>query len=273
MHYCSIRRRILLVPWRRLEYICNERHTHPTPPTDVVGGRPPSYRPRSPTRGLAAPSDGRDVVVRNNGADLGRGVTSCAVWIEMAELLARAAASSHAVVFPWAAALLHDLLTSLDLGAHGISPKTRVALHVPNGPLAATVLLATMVRYCAVPLDPLAPAASIASRLTKSRARCLITVPELLAVAPKVSGLPLHRSWRFSSKPDWLMTWPTVSLAFQRMRQACSAAVANPRRRLCRKLQARPSSMALGGCRSSKCRPMCRRASSERAKSRRSSIG
>ena len=101
----------------------------------------------------------------------------------MAELLAFAQGSTQAVVLPMESEALHDLLTSLDLGAHGTSMKARVALLVPNGALAATVTLATMVRYCAVPLNPQEPAAAIASRLARSRAQCLVTVPELADAA------------------------------------------------------------------------------------------
>ena len=114
--------------------------------------------------------------------------------VGMAELLSRVAASSHAVVQPWTTARLHDLLASFDLGSHGITAQSRVALYLPNGPLAATVLLATMTRYCAVPLDPQEPAAAIAARLAKSRVRCLVSVPGLsdaAQAAAAAASLPL----------------------------------------------------------------------------------
>ena len=112
----------------------------------------------------------------------------------MTELLSRLAGSSHAVVYPWTTARLHDLLASFDLGSHGVTAQSRVALYLPNGPLAATVLLATMTRYCAVPLDPQEPVAAIAARLTKSRARCLVTVlglSDAAQAAAAAAALPL----------------------------------------------------------------------------------
>lgn len=112
----------------------------------------------------------------------------------MAELLDQVAASAHAVVFPWTSNALRDLLIKFDLSEHGIATSSRVALLLPNGPLAATVTLATILRYCAVPLDPLEPAAALASRLSKSRARCLVAVPELSEVAQlaaTAASLPL----------------------------------------------------------------------------------
>ena len=109
-------------------------------------------------------------------------------------LLSHAATSSHAVVFPWTTAALHDLISCLDLRSHGMNAKCRVALYLPNGPLAATVLLAAMVNYCAVPLDPQEPVAALAARLVSSRARCLLTVREFLDVAQAAAtsaSLPL----------------------------------------------------------------------------------
>jgi len=84
--------------------------------------------------------------------------------------------SSHGVVFPLTATALLALLDEFDLAPWGVAPGDCVALLVPSGPYAAALLLATMNRYHATPLDPAAPEAVICARLPDLGARCVCAI-------------------------------------------------------------------------------------------------
>ncbi len=60
------------------------------------------------------------------------------------------------------------------LRSHGASPKTRVAVALPNGPEMATAFLAVAACAVCIPLNPAAPASELGAQLRDMRARILV---------------------------------------------------------------------------------------------------
>ena len=78
-----------------------------------------------------------------------------------------------------------------DLRPWGVATGDRVALLVPNGPRAALCLVASMRRYCVVPLHPSAPAENMAAALSRLRPRCIVSpAGEKVALASQQAGIP-----------------------------------------------------------------------------------
>ena len=79
-------------------------------------------------------------------------------------------------VGPLSFAELRAQVDAFDLGPWSISHNDPVAILLSNGPHLAACLLATMHRYCAVPLDARSPVDALRESVLKSRARVVITM-------------------------------------------------------------------------------------------------
>ncbi|NNK77329.1 MAG: AMP-binding protein, partial [Litoreibacter sp.] len=71
---------------------------------------------------------------------------------------------------------LRNYVASFDLAPWGVAPGSRVGLLVTNGVQLAALLLATMNRYVAVPIDNALPAAQIATQVEQSGVCALIVI-------------------------------------------------------------------------------------------------
>ena len=71
---------------------------------------------------------------------------------------------------------LHGWIAAFDLQAWGVAHGRCVALLMPNGPHLGACLLATMNRYCCVPLDPRSPADALATTMRRMDAALVLTL-------------------------------------------------------------------------------------------------
>jgi len=83
--------------------------------------------------------------------------------------------SNYAVLSGWTRADLCAQIAGFNLEPWGLRLGARVAIYVPNGLQAAVVLLCTMNKYCAIPLNPDEPASAVSERLHRLQAECLVS--------------------------------------------------------------------------------------------------
>lgn len=91
-------------------------------------------------------------------------------------------------------AALRDWIDRFDLSEWNVRPGDRVALLIANGHELAASLLATMARYCAVPLDPGVPPLHLTAEVQARAARALIVLqstPEAAKVQSAGESAPL----------------------------------------------------------------------------------
>ena len=110
---------------------------------------------------------------------------------EVRSLCDALARCTHGVIVPWSADEISTAVSGFDLGRWGVAPGARVALLLPSGGAAALLLLATMSRYVAMPLDPHAPSAATAAQLRQLRASCLIAPAGRAPIAQRAAAAAL----------------------------------------------------------------------------------